>query len=213
MARISRSASAKKGKVPRKLGPAMAVRRKKTPEGNLRWSVLYPMEGFAIEVTMTEVYGRPEIVGLAIDPLLDVPVAPGGAPPKDPPTIITGELLRLIPLSKLKAACLADLASEQERPFLETVSQPPKRGQAPIPIERIKRAASEYQQAIKELQNPIRRIEDEMGVKPPTARKYVARARQLGLLAYPERPGVAGASNPRSPITGRTPSHQDKENK
>jgi hypothetical protein len=186
----------------RKLGPAMAVRRRQTDDGSLRWSVLYPEEGFAVEVTMSEVYGSQEIVGLAITPLR-TPSGLENVLPDQIPTVITAELIRLIPLSKLKAACLADLAEKRERPFLEAANESPKRGQAPVPIETIRQAASEYELAIRLLQNPIKRIEEKMGLKPATARKYVARARELGLLDYPEAPGVAGASSTTSPITGR----------
>jgi hypothetical protein len=189
--------------VARHLGQAVAVRRIKGPKGLLRWSVLYPEEGFAIIVTMKEVFGQVEIVGLEIDPLLNTVAA--DIFDEWPPTIITSELLRSIPLSKLKAACLSDLAGRRENTFLEEVAGVPKRGQAPIPVAKIKQVAGIYQESVRLQQNPIKRIEEEMEVKASTARKYVRRARDLGLLGFPESPGVAGTSSSASPITGRSP--------
>jgi len=169
----------------------------------MRWNVLFPNEGFTVEVTMKVVNELPEIVGLSIEALREE-VALDQIFGTESPTIITAELLRRIPLSRLKAACLTDLAGHSEPSFLDTLREPPKRGQAPIPIHKLREVAAVYEEAVKKLENPTGRIVDELGLKPATARKYVARARKLGLLGYPDRPGVAGASSGESPITGRT---------
>ncbi len=50
--------------------------------------------------------------------------------------------------------------------------------------------------------SPLKEIAEDWCVSRAMAAKYVRRARELGLLSYPERPGVAGADRPTSPIGG-----------
>jgi hypothetical protein len=195
--------------MPRPLGAPLALKRTKGPKGSNRWELLYTDEGLMVIVTMREVFGRHEIVGLELKPF-DGPPELEIAFPQFVPIPITTELLRRLPLSKLKAACLADLATglgnrvgSRDSTFLKAVGEVPQRGQQPVPIAKLEMAASVYQQALRRMENPIKQIEVEMGIKPATARKYVARARNLGLLGYPEEPGIAGTSSATSPITGR----------
>ena len=164
-----------------RLGPPMAVQRQRSNPGH-RWNVLYPKEGIEIRVTMDMAYGELEIVGLEIHPVRgDVPGVP-----KFPPLVISAQVLRAIPIAKLKAACLADLASDRSASFLRKASERPKRGRAPVPLDRLQQAATEYVEASRLQLSPIMsEVARNMGLTPATARKYLRHGSQTGIARLP----------------------------
>src|SRR5580704_2390525 len=152
----------------RELGPAASVDRSMTSLVGYQWRVQYPESHLDVLVTMRPVFGELEIVDLEIRSTI-APGSPEVVYPGDQPTIITAELLRKIPLSKLKAACLTDLdewRDYKDELVMEAIRETPKRGQPSVPLVKLKRTANLYLDAVKHLQNPIKRIEEEMSVKP-----------------------------------------------
>jgi hypothetical protein len=133
----------------------------------------YPDVGIIVKVTICDVDGSPEIVGLAI-----VPAEVEG----DRPTIITADLIRRAPLRLLKRACLADRLDSDARQFFSVARESARPGRVPITRELLLRVADTYREA-KELGLPagaaIARVE---GVSLKTADKYIRRARDEELL-------------------------------
>jgi hypothetical protein len=166
-------------------GAPMAVHRLKKLRGMDRWSVLYQNAQIAVEVTMAEVYGAPEIVGLAVRPLgddgLDGLLGPGG-----PPTVVTADLLRRAPLRDLKRACLNDSLDPKARSFLTTAAENQGRpGRSPITPDLLGRVAAIYAAAKAAGRPTTKAIADALGVSEKTADKYVRRARDRGILPAP----------------------------
>lgn len=114
---------------------------------------------------------------------------------------ITSARLRRLPLSELRAAAAAHLAGGD--PWTQFKAVERHRGK-PLPIEHFRQVADIYRGAVERRQSPLLAIQCAYGVSRPSASKYVRRARKLGFLGYPAKPGVAGADCAESPIRPRT---------
>lgn len=172
-----------------------------------------------VRVALAMIQGRPEIVGLHIDAMptfvseadkhvLDWPAdqqrqwtidtSPERAALM---AVITAERLRSLPLAELRAAAAARLAGGDPFGAFRKVAR--QRGKA-LPDEHYQQVAQVYRSAVERRQSPLRAIESFWQVSHPAAAKYVRRARELGFLGWPERPGIAGYEAARSPIDRTT---------
>ena len=154
-----------------------------------------------INATFAEIQGRTEIVGLSIRPLEGPAELKNLRLPGDRELVISAELLRSVPLRQLKEMFLEGRrGGDPFAPF----HQPPRTGRAPITRELLERVAKTYLHAQECGLPPLKEIQAVEMVAHATAAKYVRRARDAGLLGWPDRPGLAGATMPSSPFsTGR----------
>jgi hypothetical protein len=168
-----------------------------------------------VRVALASVEGLLEIVGLYIDVdpmfvtasdkrILDWPAAErrqwaiDTAPERAAPmAMITAERLRSLPLAELRAATEARLAGDDPFDAFRKIAR--QRGKA-LPNEHHRQVAEVYKAAVERRQPPLKAIENRWQVSRAAAAKYAKRARELGLLGWPERPGIAGYEAGRSPI-------------
>lgn len=142
------------------------------------WWVTYPEVDAKVKVTIDEVAGLPEIVGLAIEPL--------GTDRKSP-RVITADLLRRLPIRELKRACLSDGLDEQARDFLAVAAEPQRPGRVPIERDLLRRVADTYRSARKAGRATAKEIARVESVSLKTAEKYIRRARDEKLLEEPSQ--------------------------
>ena len=162
-----------------------------------------------VGVLLADIEGQPEIVGLRLD-TFGPNYAPDGL--KSPAehrevlglalgaradAIITTARLRSLPLADLRAAAAEHLAGRDPYRMLRAVAR--QRGKA-LPNEHFQQVADVYRAAVDRRQAPLVAIQARWQVSRAGAAKYVARARELGYLGYPARPGIAGASAEQSPM-------------
>jgi hypothetical protein len=160
------------------------------------------LAGVRVVATFDEIQGRTEIVGLSIQPLTDnLHLGKRRGLDKHPKLVISAELLRSVPLGQLKEMFLEGRrGGDPFAPF----HQPRRTGRAPITHELLERVAKTYLRALECGLPPLKEIQAVEMVAHATAAKYVRRARDAGLLGWPDRPGLAGATMPSSPFsTGR----------
>lgn len=165
--------------------------------------VIFPDLPWMFGVQIGDVNGVWQIVGLRIEgapvqfgpdderPLLWA----GGAKNGIEPTITT-DLLRQLPLRQLREMAVRRHRGEDDllEPF---VLERPAGGWGE---EHYRTVAQVYRNAP---DAPLKAISQRWGVSRAAASKWVRKARELGLLGYPTRVGVAGASEKASPITPR----------
>ncbi|MHB8220533.1 MAG: hypothetical protein ACYDHU_09480 [Acidimicrobiales bacterium] len=142
------------------------------------WWVTYPEVDVKVKITIGEVAGLPEIVGLAIEPL--------GTDGKSQ-RVLTADLLRRLPIRKLKRACLSDGLDEEARHFLAVAAEPQRPGRVPIERDLLRRVAETYRSARKAGMATAREIARVERVSPKTAEKYIRRARDEKLLEEPSK--------------------------
>jgi len=170
-----------------------------------------PFEGlpWSISVRVAEVGGFPQIVCLKLevgmvkgqgqiswDPSSDHLIWAG---PRDMDPTITTDLLRQLPLRQLRAAAIARFYEPHGLDWLEPFKL--ERPSGGWPTEHYRDVAVVYRSAH---DAPLVAIRQKWNVSRAAASKWVAKARELGYLGYPIRPGVAGATENESPIKGRT---------
>lgn len=194
--------------MPNPFGPPMGISRK----GD-RMNVHFPTVSLTVAITVRPVRGVPEIVGIEAMPLPRSAVTdtlekflPGGI---QPDLVITSKLLRELPLRELKQMFFAR-KEDGEDPFA-AFKGPRRQGRSPLSKEFLEHVSQTYKRAIDEGMAPLKAVEDAYSVSRAGASKYVRRAREAGLLAWPARPGVAGASNPVSPITGQGATNREEQ--
>ena len=135
---------------------------------------------------------RPEVVGLRLEARDDALLAD---------VVVTSERLRSLPLRQIRKAAFAT-AQNESLEALQAIGKVERAGRQPWPDEHFAQVAKLYRRAVAAGQAPLNEIAKHWNVSRPMAAKYVRRARELELLGYPERPGVAGADRPTSPIGG-----------
>jgi hypothetical protein len=152
---------------------------------------------------VAEVGGVPQVIGLHIEAAVEVNHAVGEdedeqlvwrGPKGEDPTITT-DLLRQLPMRQLRASAVKE-AYERGSDLLEPFKLERTPGQ-PWPDEHFQAVAEVYRNADSA---PLVAIKDRWNVSRAAASKWVARARELGYLGYPQRRGVSGASEKQSPI-------------
>jgi len=172
---------------------------------DLAWSdkegwVTVPFKGlpWGISVKVAEVYGVPQIVGLQIhggpiEVSEDREHLSWRGPKGQEPTITT-DLLRKLPLRQLREVAVIE-GYATGRDWLEPfkTERPPEGW----PDEHYEAVARVYREASGA---PLKAISERWSVSRPTASTWVRKARELKYLGYPKGPGVAGASERKSPI-------------
>lgn len=157
---------------------------------------------WAITVTVADVNGVWQIVGLNIHGIGIVRDETGDRPrltydgPKDAEPTITKDLLQQIPLRQLLDAAVSAQAGSDD--FMD-----------PFELERPPTGwGDDHYRAVAEVYRnapgaPLKAISARWNVSRAAASKWVKEARVRGILGYPTRPGVAGASEAVSPIKKR----------
>ncbi len=184
--------------------------------------VLFPGIPQQVDILVVEVDGVPQIVGLRLDPqyVWLAKSTKDSAPtrlsrslirisqdgqrlewngPKDVDPTITADLLRSLPLRQLRAMAAAAEYGDGTGDWLEPFSVERTPGE-PWPDDHYREVAETYRSAPSA---PLKAIQTRWGVSRAAASKWVRKARELGYLGYPKRAGVAGASEPKSPIKSR----------
>lgn len=156
---------------------------------------------WGVSVRVETVDGRPEITGLRIEQA------------SDRVAVVTADRLRRLPLRMLRevASVISEGArSTDGRASADAVSDAylgtriERAPGEPWPRAHYEFIAQAYRHAVQRGLPPLLEIQRMWGVSRAMASKYVAKARELGLLGYPARPGVAGADATTSPIAGQT---------
>jgi hypothetical protein len=163
-------------------------------------SVTRPELPWRVQMKVASVDGRPQITGLRLEPRPDRPEADA---------VITSERLRSLPLRQLREAALAALRFDL-RALARQLRRVERVGRR-WPEEHYRLVADLYRAAIDSGQPPLPVIMKHWSVSRPAASKYVREARRRGFLGYPDRPGVAGAENPESPIAKNRPRTMQEE--
>lgn len=124
------------------------------------------------------------------------------------PEVISSELLRALPLRELKNAVLAHRRGESGLDVLDGSRSVGRERKSPEHYREVSRL---YEWAVKAGLPTHQTIAEHFSVGKEAAHKYIKKARELGFLAYPAKPGVVGASEPVSPIA--RPARRSKTNK
>lgn len=151
-----------------------------------------PELGWLVQVRVVHAEGRPHLVGLRLEPRDEALIAD---------VAVTSERLRALPLRQIREAAFAATYLELGE-VAKALAKVERVGRQPWPDEHYAQVAEVYRRAVDSGKAPLTVISRHWNVSRPMAAKYVRRARELGLLGYPERPGVAGAGRPTSPIGG-----------
>jgi len=135
------------------------------------WELINLEPGIHLTIGIEDVNSSPEIVSLSIEQTegQEAPVMP-----------ITVDLLRSIPLRRIKLACLND--GFDGDPFRGIASGQPRRGRAPITADLLRRVADTYRAAQKAGLPTGRAIQENEHVANKTAERYVKLARERGFL-------------------------------
>lgn len=171
--------------------------------------VTAPFEGLPwnIEAKVGRVNGVVQLVGLKIeatggvvDLTADPPVQEFEPGPQDIDPTITASLLRQLPLRQLRqmATNLSTESFELERP---------PGGWTDEHYQAVARVYTTAPRA------PRLAIAERWNVSPAAASKWITEARLRGLLAWPTRPGVAGASAAQSPVQTKQKKNKKGRNK
>lgn len=118
--------------------------------------------------------------------------------------VITSDLLRSLPLRELKRAVLAVRRGEHASAYAE-LDGVRRVGMERKGQEHYEKVARVYEDAVANGIPTLPAIAQEFGVGTDAAKKYIRIARQRGLLGYPARPGVPGATEASSPIKHAKP--------
>lgn len=113
--------------------------------------------------------------------------------------VVTADRLRGLPLRALRAAAASYLAGESENWIHAYEAVERQQGKA-LSDQHYAQVADVYRDAVERSEPPLKAVMARWHVSRAGASKYVARARELKLLGYPSRPGIAGAEAKRSPI-------------
>ena len=151
--------------------------------------IVAPDLPWTARLTLETVAGAPRIVGLTLMR------RPEATPDQ---AVITATDLRRLPLGLFERAAAAILSDGVEDVRTE-ISRHRAAGEA-WGDEHYQEVAEVYRQAVAARRPPLAAIGTRWGVGRAMAAKYVKRARELGHLGYPTRPGVAGATAKKSPI-------------
>jgi hypothetical protein len=158
-----------------------------------RVTVLYQEANIVVDAEFADVQGQLEIVSITIA-CTKAYLIPD---PDAEPVAITSQILRSVPVRELKAA----LFSEPKQ-FFDPLNVPRRTGRDRLSRSFLEGIAEMYKAAVANGQPPLPTIADAHKVARPTTAKYVRRAREEGLLKWPARAGVSGATADHSPISG-----------
>ena len=187
------------------------------------WAVKVPGVAHVVDLRLEEVGGQPEVVGLRIRPasLADFFAEP---PQYDPDTggpsefrvaelwaweqdqrdkfigehdrpAVTVEMLRSLPLGQMKQEVL----TKRNDPWSVGTSVSRVDAGGGLSEGFLRSVAERYEKAAASGLSPRAVISREEGVSKAAVSKWIGRARGLGLLGYPERPGRTGYTEDSSP--------------
>jgi hypothetical protein len=146
---------------------------------------------WVVSVRVEEVDGRLEIVGLLLEPDPDRPLREA---------VVTAERLRSLSVKELRRSVVERRYSDLDLEWME-IERPPG---AAYPKRFYEMVASMYEVAMEADLPPVQTICQLSGAAEDTVNKWIRSARQLKLLGYPKRVGVAGCSEPRPPKARRS---------
>lgn len=184
------------------IGPAFGIERTKD-----QVTVGFPQQRVQVTATVRDVDGVPQIVALEVqahDPRSWHP-APHwtkgqqrqfrrmtqAMAANNPPTVISTDLLRAVPLRELLAAYL-QMAPRPRLVDFDTELPPRTVGRERKTRQHYQEVAQVYRQALQQRRPPRVAIQQHFGVKRAAASLYIAKARDLGLLGDYPRPGIPG---------------------
>lgn len=177
-----------------KLGPVV-----ETDRGGDYVTVEFVLESVSVKVTIREVQGLPQIVGLDIGQ--PVPSSPEfqflDKLVGDEPTVITSDLLKSIPLRQLKEIFYAK--REKGSRSFKVLNVSKRVGPAPLPVAFLESVAGVYSDAVRNGKAPRKAVEEKFGVAPSTASKYIDRARNSDPPLLPKAIGQ-GKPGPAAPV-------------
>lgn len=199
------------------LGEPFGIRRK----GDVL-EVGFPAARVRVEVTVREVFGVPEIVGLCVRPKWDPRSLIGSGAynswsraergefrrlaaeraTADPPAIVTTDLLRSLPLRVLRTEFLGREPDGVED-FDAVELQGRSVGRQRKGPDHFAEVTTVYREALAAGQPPRVAVQQHFGVERATASNYIARCRRDGLLGELPRPGVAGEVDPPQRKAGK----------
>ena len=154
-----------------------------------------------VQAFVADVDGVPQLIGLRIEPhaawlasdeLRRRPSILAGSLGKGVDPTITADLMRRLPLRLLRDSAAQVGAPEEIHPLAIN-----RRPTDPWPDEHFNLVADTYRAATSA---PLRAIQAKWSVSRPTASNWVRTARERGLLGWPSRRGVAGASATKTPF-------------
>ncbi len=189
------------------IGPPIAGRRR--PDDYLE--VFFPNAALKVAVLVKQVAGRPEIVGLRVDPLGDPAIQLPGrfSEPREPLTILRSDLLRQLPLRQLRNMYLK--AEAQISGFIgDGWNGPVHRG--PRPAVPLNVAADAWLRATAAGLPVIPTMMVELNLSRPGVAKYIRRARVAGLIPPRRQATTASTDGIPSASAGavRTSTHRSK---
>lgn len=114
-------------------------------------------------------------------------------------TKINSKMIHAISTKALRMAYGRHRLADLETDWMEVEL---RRGRA-YPPEFYAKVASTYMTAEEANLHPVKLIRDLTGASQEAANKWVRKARELGLLGYPEKLGVSGTTATRSPARRR----------
>jgi hypothetical protein len=189
------------------------------------WAVAVPGIAHVVDLWVEEVAGRPEVLGIRVRcaPAIDffsgervLPYDPDTDDPGEVPAkvywrwdadkrrefveshdrpAVTGDLLRSLPLARMKLAVL----EIRNDPFAFGPTPSRLAAGGGLSEQFLESIAEAYRRAVAAGLHPLVTIAESEQVSKPTASKWVAMARERGLLGYPSRPGLPGDSSTESP--------------
>lgn len=151
-----------------------------------------------VEVLVESVDGVAQILGLRLEPDVDE----GGLLRSHwivRDVVITSARLRSLPLRRLRQASSAIKRMSLVEAFGALRPPPRKPGQR-LMNGHYEAVADLYRAAIESGDAPLPAIGRRWQVSRPTASRWVRGARELGVLGWPSRPGVAGTDGRNSPV-------------
>jgi hypothetical protein len=146
---------------------------------------------WVISAQVMLVDGRPQLLGLHLDPLENDEYTASD-------WVLRAERLRRLPLSRILAAAWAQRRLDFGAALREQVLTRPV-GQ-PWPEAHYVHVARVYVNAVAAGEPPLKAITELWVTSRANASKWLAEARRRGLLGYPDRPGVAGSGSKVSPV-------------
>jgi len=146
---------------------------------------------WTVDLWVAKVDGVPRILGLRMKGREDVRVAD---------RVITTKELGRLPLSRLSKAAL-QLQAFDLRALSRSLRQVERNPDGSWPEPHYHLVAQIYRAALERHRPPLPAIQQHWGhLSRAAAAKWVKRARELGLLGYPDRRGVAGTEQATSPV-------------
>lgn len=170
----------------------MARLRGRVEDGWCTFSGLVGWERYRVAVQAAVVAGRPSVTALKVEP--DPGAGPSG---------LTGARLKSLPLGEMATLALAathtgptagDLRAAMRRAARPTAALHDPR--AAVTVEQV---AAVWQLAYDAGKAPRAAVVEQLSITPRTADRYIARARDAGLIADPRRQSAADQARKERP--------------